>query len=277
MKLSIFTTISNPEERQDPWHEATQSYLDLADEVVVVEGGLPDNKMDEYNLRGWANKQAKNMWGDKAKFIYKEWPENFEWKFIGEQFQRGYEACTGDWVIHADIDYFFHENDFKKIREALEANSDQPALSFWKYQFLLVDRYNLKSRCVIAVNKKKFGDRIKFNGGGDLCQPTLDGKLIESKDIPEAKVPFYNYDFCFKELPVINKDWKRFRSAWDKQFGKDIGEFKQMMVGRFNGRGWEKIDIMDHPQYIRDKIAQINPKQFGFNMFGWIKEKAYHD
>ena len=36
MKLSIFTTASNFLERQDPYREALSSYVDLADEVVVM-------------------------------------------------------------------------------------------------------------------------------------------------------------------------------------------------------------------------------------------------
>jgi len=39
MKISIFTTITNPEENQYPYLEAIASYLALADEVVIVDGG----------------------------------------------------------------------------------------------------------------------------------------------------------------------------------------------------------------------------------------------
>ena len=36
MKISIFTTMTNPEERMDPWEEALECYKSFADEVVVV-------------------------------------------------------------------------------------------------------------------------------------------------------------------------------------------------------------------------------------------------
>ena len=37
MKISIFTSMTNPEERKDPWKEAIQCYEDLADELITVE------------------------------------------------------------------------------------------------------------------------------------------------------------------------------------------------------------------------------------------------
>ena len=36
MKLSIFTSMTNPEERMDPWQEALTCYKDFADEVITV-------------------------------------------------------------------------------------------------------------------------------------------------------------------------------------------------------------------------------------------------
>ena len=33
--ISIFTTMTKPEERMDPWKEALNCYNDLADEVIV--------------------------------------------------------------------------------------------------------------------------------------------------------------------------------------------------------------------------------------------------
>ena len=36
MKISIATTYTNPDERQDPWKEAMACYEDFADEVIVT-------------------------------------------------------------------------------------------------------------------------------------------------------------------------------------------------------------------------------------------------
>lgn len=260
MKISIFTTTTNPIERQDPYLEAMRSYNDLADEIIEIDGDVKE-KYENLN--------------EKHKIIGYEWPEVFKWDFIGQQFNRGYEACSGDWVIHTDLDYIFHEDDMDRIKNYLNDHKDELAVSFLKKQFLLVDRFNIKARVVIAVNKAKYGQDIKFNAGGDLCQPSFKGVEIKPDQALQSGIPFYNYDFCFKQLHVIEKDWIRFDRAWHDQFGGSIGTFKGLMTGRFSGRSWEKIDIDQHPKYIRDKVKNIKPDMFGYNMFGWIKEKAY--
>lgn len=261
MKLSIFTTYTAPSLRQDPFREALQCYCDLADEVVAIDGF--DGTIDFYH-----GQEFHHTVRDKECI----WKKDFKWEFIGQQFQRAYEHCTGDWVIHADIDFIFHEKDFQAIKQILEQNSDAPAMSFYKYQFILTDRFRLKSRLVIAVNKGKFGDRIRFDGGGDLCQPTLDGKYISPDDVPEIGIPFYNYDFCFKEQKVIEDDWVRFRKAYKECFDKDFGEYIDMQVGRFgDGSGFKKIAIEDHPIYIQAKIRNTAPDRSGYDLFGNIK------
>lgn len=265
MKLSVFTTVTNPTVRGDNWQDALRCYYDLADEVIVVNGGFD---MPSTN---------------NLKTVYHEWPQEFDWPLIGQQFQRGYEAATGDWVIHADIDFLFHENDFARIREAFESHPDAPALSFWKWQFILPDRYNLKSRLVVAVNKKKYGDRIRFDSGGDLCQPSLDGEEIKPDFVDEARVPLYNYEKILKTSDQVSDDCGRMARAWDRHFhDKKLGydnesafdEWVHMMRGRF-AKPQEHIKLTAHPKYIQKTIEGLVPDQFGHNGFGFLDNNDY--
>lgn len=268
MKLSIFTTITDPYLRGDNYDSAIGCYKQLADEVTVVDGG----------------RQNQNEVG--LNYLYKAWPKEFDWRLIGEQFQRGYEVCTGDWVLHMDLDFIFHERDFNNIRQTLERHADTPALSFWKYQFVLPDRYNIKSRLVIAVNKGRFGDRIKFDGGGeqDLCQPSLDGKYLSPDDVPEANIPFYNYEHMLKTKEQITEDVGRMDRAYHRCFGKyqygdgtDEKAFEgwyRMVSGRF-GKPQKSIPLADHPKYVQDTIRNLKPEQFGYNGFGLIDGRVY--
>lgn len=252
MALSIFTTYSDPEIRGDLYKEAMENYHQLADEVVGVDGSLtpkPESK------------------------VCHEWPEEFEWKFIGEQFQRGYEACTGDWVIRADLDFFFHEDDMYNIRQILD-KCGREAVTFWKYQIFTPGMHNLKSRLVIAVNKGKFGDRIRFDGGGDLCQPTLDGKYIDPRSVPEIRIPVYNYDEITKTREQLMKQKGRFARAWHRTFneyklgGPDdesaYDKWYKMVKGRFT----KHSPISNHPRVIRPVLENLTPDQFGYSGFG---------
>lgn len=268
MKLSIFTTLTNPTVRGDNAPDALKCYMGLADEVIVINGG---------ENTGF-NPNFKNI-----KMLYYEWPKEFNWPLIGQQFQRGYEAATGDWVIHADIDFLFHENDFATIRKAFENHPDSPALSFWKWQFILPDRYNLKSRLVIAVNKKRYGDRIRFNSGNDLCQPSLDGEEIKPDFVDEARVPLYNYEKIIKTGQQVMDDCGRMARAWDRHFhdaklGFDdesaFDEWIRMMKGRF-AKPQEHIKLSAHPRYIQHTIETLRPSMFGYDGFGLLGDNDY--
>lgn len=260
MKLSIFTTISDYDNNH--WRESLLSYCDLADEVVVVNG----NK-DTYPLTGVGVLQVKQ--------IDYEWPEEFEFSFIGQQFQRGYEACSGDWVIHCDIDYVFHEDDFKEIREHLKMiHSDTPVLSMYKYQFILPDRFVLKSRTPMIVNRK-YGDRIRFNSGGDLCQPSLDG--VQVINSPCLTIPFYNYEHLIKTEDILRKEIGRMERAYQRTFNKRLYKtddpfdgWKEMVLGRVK-RHRETIGLRQHPKYIQETIKNLKPEQFGYDNFGNTK------
>lgn len=253
MTLGIFTTLTDPGRRGDNFQDALNCYEDLADRVVIIDG-------------------------------HTSWPQEFEWPVISKHFQEGYDKCPTDWVIHMDIDWLFHQKDFGAIRQALKDYPDSPAISFYKWQFILPDRYNLKSRLVIAVNKKKFGDRIKFDSGGDGCQPSLDGRELKLEDTPQAGIPFYNYEKLTKNVAQIADDVGRMDRAYYATFGKyiygkgnDMSAFDgwiQMMKGRFT-KPSKQIKLEEHPKYIQDTIKALNVEQWGYSGFGILGKNNY--
>lgn len=252
MRLGIFTTATRPEERGDNFKDALDCYTELADEVVTMRGE-------------------------------ETWPQEFNWPLIGEHFQQGYEMCNTDWVIHADLDFIFHEKDFAAIRQACIDNNNAPAMSFYKHQFILPDRYNLKSRLVIAVNKGKFGDRIRFDSGGDICQPSLDGQEMLPDMVPEAKIPFYNYEKMIKNSDQIMDDVGRMARAWQRHFGEAklgfddesaFNEWVKMVKGRFQ-KPQKHILLEDHPIFVQGTIATLRPHQWGYSGFGALERNDY--
>ena len=242
--ISIFTTFTDPESRNDPWKEAMNCYEDFADEVIVSG---------------------------------KDWPYEFTWDYIGKTFQNGFNQANGDWALRMDIDYFFHENDFDKIKMSLQKFEDYPAVSFPQYQFFNSTRYQLKTRLCIALNKKKFPN-IKLNGGGDLCLATLGGKLIKPQDVPSLNYPIYQYDSIFRTKQIISNDRARFARAWYRYF-KDYSNrggptseeafdaWFEMIISRYKFHV-NKLNINDHPIFIRDSLLSLKNEQFGFSAFG---------
>tara|TARA_Y100000816_G_scaffold64403_1_gene42660 strand:- start:1294 stop:2091 length:798 start_codon:yes stop_codon:yes gene_type:complete len=255
MKISVFTSMTNPEKRNDPWIEAIKCYEDLGDELIIV--------------------------GE-------DWPYDFKWDYIGKTFQKGFDQCSGDWVIRMDLDYFFKKSDMKKIRDFLSENNDAPAVAFPQYQIFTSDRYQLKTKLCLAVNKAKFPE-IKLNGGGDLCQPTLNGKQLLHKNVPNLNVPIYQYDSFFRTKEIISEDrarfaraWFSFFNSWDDRGGptpeKAFEAWFDMIKKRYSFHVL-KLKINDHPVFIRERLDSIEKNQFGFDAFGLkqeIKRKPKH-
>lgn len=250
--LGVFAATYKARARQEPYVEAIANFNSFADTVVEV-----DTK----------------------------WEQEFKWDFIGQRFQEGYDNTNADWVMRMDLDYFIHEDDFAKLRAALQYYKDYPALSLYKHQFILVDRYNLKSRVVNLLNKKLYGDRIKLDSGGDLCQPSLDGKLLDINDIPEAKIPLWNYDFSFKEKEVVFEDFGRFARAWHRHFGEykfggpknrnAFEHFMKMQLGRVK-KPSAPVWLEQHPVAIQEKIRTLKGEQFGYSLWGHVPPAKYY-
>ena len=305
--MSIFTTITDPEQRQDPYLEAIDNYLDFADEVVVIDGS------EEF--------EKGLLVGKNIKWIGSNWSKEFDWDFIGKQFTRGYLSCTGDWVMRMDIDYFLHPDDFEDIIEFLK-NCDAPAAMMPKKQFLLADRYRVKSLVPVAYNKGKYGDRIKLDSGGDLCQPSLDGKELNKEMLPiisrkeyiivgddvtkkqqrkrlpkeykrEGNVVQYmnrgihlwNYECLLRTKKVEAREFHRFAKAWKRTFGNDplgaeseekaLEKFLDMQLGRFKNDGWATIKLKEHPKYIQETIKKLTKEQFGYSLWNHTEPANY--
>jgi hypothetical protein len=194
------------------------------------------------------------------------------------------DACTGDWVIRCDLDYIFHQNDIKKIKNILSKEKDKAGFKLCKKQFVLIDRFNIKSRVTIGFNKGKYGDRIKLNSGGDLCQPSLDNKELSSKNCLYTGDSFYNYDFCWKTKDVIHKDFSRFARTWLNHFKKaDFGgpdndsafKFFVRMGKTKSEKPSNIIKIGEHPLFVINKIKKMTPEMFGYNLWGNTKKASY--
>lgn len=254
MTIGAFITITRPQERGDLYIECAHQAKRCFDAVTIINGE-------------------------------DSWPQEFEWPLIGQHFQAGYATTETDWVVHLDTDFMLHEDYFKTLRQACEDNNGSPALSLWKYQFILPDRYNLKSRVVLAVNKGKYGDRIRFDSGGDLCQPSLDGEYISPDSVPESRVPFYNYEKLLKTKVQLMDDCGRMERAWYRYHGKyqmgsdgsdesAFNKYIELVQGRFR-KPQEQVALADHPEIMRDTIRSLRPDQFGYDGLGFLQRNNY--
>jgi len=304
MKLSILTTITNPEQRQDKYKEAFKCYSDLADEVVVVNGGKAEFfEFEKKNITYEGKMYGKAVF----KFINLEWPEEWNWFELPRHLDAGRRNCTGDWIIKMDIDQMFHEKDFDRIKTKLaECPENIDVATFQKMSMVYGNKYYQKGGQSIAFrNKPYIAIGKNLNKRTDLCfairQTGVEKleqlftysewdergeNLIEDKiiyDLPvgtgldtfKTGIQYWNYDYFFKTKEFTKKEFWRFSRAYNRYFkvwtfgNSEEASFKvflNMMEGRYN-RAPYTYKLGDHPKYIREAVKNLQPKQFGFN--GW--------
>ena len=273
MKLSILTTITNPDKRQDKWKEAIDCYRELADEVVLVDGS---------EVAGSAVLNLGSV--KKVKYIWEPWPYEWNWVELPKHLNIGLAECTGDWVLKLDIDQFIHEDDFGFLRKSLEAcNGDVATLQ--KMSMTYGKKFYQKGSAPIAFKNKeyiKIGRNV--NRRTDLCFAVdTRGHGVESVDdyemplggdlkIEKTSVSYWNYDYFFKTKEFTKEEFWRFSRAYQKYFGewafgdseeKSFQKFLNMQKGRHD-RAPYIYKLEDHSKHIRKAVEELTPEQFGF-------------
>lgn len=286
MKISVITTITNPEERQDCWREAISCFCDFADEVIVVNGG---DSIDDITVFKWLAEFAFN----KIKFIKLKWPEEWNWFEMTRHLNAGREQVTGDWIFRMDMDYFIHENEMKRIRGILEkVPEDCDEILLQKFSTTYGNKYYSKGAMQIAFRNKeyiKFGQNTeRFN---DITRPIrvmFERKVIDAKSKIEYKLPvgitlkqkrtdlrFWNYDYFVKTEEKTKEEFWRFAKAFQRYFGEwRFGETKEeafklfldMMKSRHDKSPYN-LKLEDHPKYMKEVVKNLTKDQFGHS--GW--------
>jgi len=289
MKISIFTTLGNigntPDYWQYAWREALQSYLDFADEVVVVWGGKKPSRPDPYE--------------ENLKTIDLFWPYDFSWEEIAKHFNAGLEACTGDWAIKMDIDYIIHEKDMEGWRTQLEGylKENWAVCSFMKFTVLNVFRAYQKVHLPFIINKNsllpvKFGiptdDPGSAWGYHILAQGFDDrrglpvGTTIPDEMVRSTGVDIFNYDNTFRNKEKTGEHFLRFSNArakagfkrqWGNTKEEALKKFCDMMASRIKKTSgtYKPLNHMCHPKYIRDRIKGLTVDEFGANNWNNFK------
>lgn len=285
MKLSIITTITDPDKRQDPYLEALQCYYELADEVVIVNGG--SSQIYKKIQEGLGIGQIQM---EKFKIVELAWGEEWSWEELPKHLNAGLEAATGDWVIKMDIDQIIHESDFEETRKRLESCPLMVA-TFQKMSYYPVKRYVHKGQMLVAINKKEAGDSLKFGEEEgkytDLCLPVLVDHINE-KGVPVGKiprgfgrtgVPIWNFDYTFKTPDVAMKEFFRFSKAHRRYFGTSSwGNSKEeafkvlcnMIKTRIEKHSFPITDDSSIPKYVRKRLMNMRPDELGHSGWGII-------
>ena len=276
MKISIHTTITNPEEHQFPWKEALESFCAAADEVIVVNGGK------KLNLE---------IGNPKIKEIMYPWPDEWHWSEMVKHVNRGLDECTGDWAIKTDIDYVFHEKDIPNLRYALEEFKNYSVASIIKIVVMSRHRNYTKIRLPFCINKKESTGTIRY--GRSIDQDSAWGYPIfrkgEEDRVPfgpsvmegidyQTGVPIWNYDYFFRTVEQCKYEFWRIAKAYKTVFGPKWGGTEEkswrLLLNQMKMRSkfyLTPVSIDGHPKFIRERIRNMKPEEFGYDNWNNFK------
>ena len=283
MTIGIHVSVTNPEKNRFPWKEAIQSYLNFADEVIVVDGASNDGSLEK--LLEWEKREKK------LKVIISEWPKgDFDYSEFPKHLNIGYKTLSTDWKIKVDVDYVIHEDTYVRWRKNLSlCPKNRNLTSYGKLQITNREKMYFKVNvpfCIRANDNIAYG-KVLDKDKGDWAYPIYwDGKLKDNGvpvglEIPASDafilgVNVWNYNYFFRTKEEIMNYFWRYAKAYNKYHKDKFGETKEQAFlkflsierGRIKKVQFYDIEIKDHPKVMHGILENLQSNQYGFNNWG---------
>ena len=277
MKISALTYITNPlSGGYSAYLPAIQSFLDVADEAIVVDGGSTDESLNKLaNLRGQ----------EKLKIISSEltyWGPGDSWERPQASIQRqvAFRMCEGDWAINFDADHVLPDFEKDSLLKQLDDLEAEGILYAFKNMAVENGEYVISDRvrwwCInkkLAMRKRiKIGYGVREGSGGNERPIVPEREKYFTDPVNKTKktyyvgpvyplsgildITLYKYGHFFFTSSQLRCKLQRWENAY----------------ARFDGKSPRTITVDERPYQL------INPRSFLSNnrhpkaMYDFLKE-----
>lgn len=219
VKISGFTIVRNAELLDFPFRESVLSALPLCDEFIINCGDSQDGTLSI--CEGLQKEFPK-----KIKIIKTVWErENQSGGFqLKAQSDTAMKSCQGEWLIYIQADEVFHEDDYPKIRKAIDQANALPQVDGIVFEYLhFYGNYSFLSR---GRNWYRREVRALKNGRGIESFRDAQGFRIQQKRLTAiacgARVFHYGYvrnqEGLQKKIHQMSQWWGETPTTNDEAF-----------------------------------------------------------
>jgi len=271
---SGFTIVRNAEILDFPFQESVRSALPLCDEFIINCGDSDDNTLA-------LCKNLQKEFPDKIKIIQTVWErENQTGGFqLKSQSDAAMKICRGNWLIYIQADEVFHEEDYPKIRDAIQKATLLPEVDGIVFDYLhFYGNYSFLAR---GRNWYRREVRALKNGRGIESFRDAQGFRLSGKRLTaiasQARVFHYgwvrNQEGLMKKTHQLSQWWGEVPSTNQQSFqiyrlfglAPFQGAHPQIMDGKINSsnhlvdpsrcpRRWNKREIKNAVTLLWEKI-----------------------
>ena len=270
MKLSLCIAVYNEEKNI---HYPLDSAIDIADEVIIVDGGSTDKTVE-----------TAKSYGAKVKIIKSDNPVMFH-----KNKQKAIEAAQGEWILQLDADEVLSENLKKEIKSivwrqtsAVEERSGKTA------EVNQLVAYNLPRKnwfltgfLMKGGQYPDYNIRLYKNGFAKFpCKDVhenveiIQKSKVKSEDNNETMKQLNNGTIGFLKNPILHyadPDFSRYLARWDRYTTAEVERMpKDMKLNFFSYFVWKpKMTFL--MMYFRHKGFMDGFPGFVFALFSSIR------
>ena len=270
MKLSLCIAVYNEEKNI---HYSLDSAIDIADEVIIVDGGSTDRTIE-----------VAKSYGKKIRIINSDNPVMFH-----KNKQKAIEAAQGEWILQLDADEVLSENLKKEIKSivwrqtsAVEERSGKTA------EVNQLVAYNLPRKnwflTGFLMKGGQYPDytiRLYKNGFAKFpCKDVhenveiIQKSKVKSEDNNETMKQLNNGTIGFLKNPILHyadPDFSRYLARWDRYTTAEVERMpKDMKLNFFSYFVWKpKMTFL--MMYFRHKGFMDGFPGFVFALFSSIR------
>lgn len=283
MKISFFTTATEPFKYKYPIIESIKSIIPLADEIIIIYGRRES--------------ESENQLLELSPIIKiintNNWNEEWRYDTMTNHLNIGLNNCTGDICIKFDIDFIFSPTNKEKFANQFKNTINRyhvyylPRINFMNKKYGSIYKKGLYAinTTLLKKDNKKYEIKIKNYANTISINNSYNQYIISDKEMC-----VYNFDCTFMDKETLKKKYFYWYNAYNLYYGNldlfelssnDLNDITHLM-NKIISKKIKKIktklelneflEIRQYPAIIQEKIDNLDETQYGYNYFGHLRE-----